>query len=94
VKRLIALSLVCGALLMPSASFAASNPAGSGQPSQSCGSATAPFAPPGFSSGGFAVAESHYANPSSTGGTASGNSHVVSQYDVACYQYSQSHPNG
>jgi len=27
-----------------------------------------------------------YANPDSRGGTASGNSHVVAQYDVACFQ--------
>ena len=26
-----------------------------------------------------------YANPTSRGGIASGNSHVVAQYDVACY---------
>ena len=32
------------------------------------------------------------ANPTSTGGLASGNSHVVSQYDVAGFQCSQ-HPN-
>jgi len=29
-----------------------------------------------------------YANPTSQGGTSSGNTHVVSQYDVACYQQS------
>src|SRR6266567_3269813 len=29
-----------------------------------------------------------YANPKSQGGTSSGNSHVVAQYDVACYQQS------
>lgn len=29
-----------------------------------------------------------YANPDSRGGLASGNTHVVSQYDVACYQQS------
>ena len=42
--------------------------------------------PNGFSSQGFAVADAHYANPDSTGGVHSGNAHVVSQYDVACYQ--------
>ena len=32
------------------------------------------------------VAGTHYANPGSQGGISSGNSHVVSQYDVACFQ--------
>ena len=31
------------------------------------------------------------ANPDSQGGTSSGNWHVVSQYDVACFQVSQPH---
>jgi hypothetical protein len=72
------------AIAMSTATTFAGNPPGTGQPSVSCDD----FAvmPNGFSSGGFANAESHYANPDSTGGTRSGNSHVVSQYDVACYQ--------
>jgi hypothetical protein len=49
------------------------------------------MAPPGFSTAGFANAESHYANPESQGGTASGNWHVVAQYDVACYHFTQNH---
>ena len=61
-----------------------------GQPRQDC--AAQPAAPPGFSSGGFAIAESVYANPTSTAGLASGNSHVVAQYDVACFQVSHPHP--
>jgi hypothetical protein len=69
--------------------LAAANPSGTGQPSQSCGSATAFLAPPGFSTAGFANAEQHYANPGSMGGLHSGNSHVVAQYDVACYQHTQ-----
>jgi hypothetical protein len=60
-----------------------------GQPNQDCGDQL--LAPAGFSSGGFAHAESVYANPTTQGGTASGNSHVVSQYDVACYQVSLHH---
>jgi len=65
------------------------NPTGpaTGQPSQS-----ETVAPPGHSSIGFAKAELVYANPDSQGGTSSGNSHVVSQYDVAGFQCSQ-HPN-
>ena len=70
-----------------SASIAlAGNPSGSGQPSTSCDNPGA-NPPPGFSSGGFANAESRYANPDSQGGLSSGNWHVVSQYDVACYHH-------
>ncbi len=64
----------------------AGNPAGTGQPSAGCGDPGAEIGPNGFNSGGFAVAEEHYANPGSVGGVSSGNWHVVSQYDVACYQ--------
>jgi hypothetical protein len=60
-----------------------------GQPNQSCEDSQP--GPPGFDSVGFAKADLHYANPDSQGGTASGNDHVVSQYDVACYHFSQSH---
>ena len=67
------------------------NPSGTGQPSQDAGLQTSE--PRGFTTGettgtGFANAEQHYANPDSKGGTASGNFHVVSQYDVAAYQIS------
>ena len=55
--------------------YAAANPSGTGKPSQSCGSATASSEPHGFTTAGFANAESHY-NPGS-------------QYDVACYQLTQ-----
>ena len=67
------------------------SPTGTGQPSQSCGSSGAEMSPPGFNSGGFANADLHYANPTSQGGTASGNGHVVAQYDVACYHFTQAH---
>jgi hypothetical protein len=64
------------------------NPNGpaTGQPSQS-----ETVAPPGHSSPGFAKAELVYANPGSQGGTSSGNSHVVSQYDVAGFQWCTHH---
>ena len=32
------------------------------------------------------TASAHYANPTTQGGMSSGNPHVVSQYDVACFQ--------
>jgi hypothetical protein len=61
-----------------------------GQPSQSCsvtmvtpGNAVnargSAFNPTG-------VSGAVYANPTSQGGISSGNSHVVAQYDVACFQ--------
>ncbi len=87
-RRTIALLTLsaASALIPAAAASAASNPNGTRQPSQSCGSTTAPEAPHGFSTGGFANAETHYA------GSAPQNSHnpkSVSQYDVACYQVSQ-----
>ena len=74
------------ALSMSAAVVLAGNPAGTGQPGAECGDEDAVLMPHGFTTGGFAIAESRYANSDSTGGLASGNAHVVSQYDVACYQ--------
>jgi hypothetical protein len=77
-RRLLALALGCAALAaVPAVAPAASNPSGTGQPSQECGDPGATSAPAGFGTGGFANAESHYAN---------GSGHNVSQYDVACFQ--------
>src|SRR5437764_8011108 len=96
-KRLFAVTLVVGALMVPSAGTAfAANPhtAGStGQPSQSCQNTTPPAFPgntgssPGSAFNGSAG--NVYANPDSQGGISSGNSHVVAQYDVACFQQTQ-----
>ena len=47
--------------------------------------------PAGFSSGGFANAETHYAGSDGTHSLVSGNPNAVSQYDVACYQVTQHH---
>ena len=64
-----------------------------GQPSQSCGATTPPAFPgntgsaPGSAFNG--TAGNVYANPTSQGGLSSGNSHVVAQYDVACFQQTQ-----
>src|SRR5437868_6475384 len=70
------------------AASAARNPAGTGQPGASCGSANATTEPNGFGTGGFAHAETVYAGSDGTPSQANGNSHAVSQYDVACYQQS------
>jgi hypothetical protein len=84
------------ALSMSATIALAGNPSlsGTGQPSVSCGDVL-PYSPNGFLTAGFAVAASVYANPAitgSTGGVASGNVKVVSQYDVACIQLSL-HPH-
>ena len=72
------------------AAFAAANPNGTGQPSQSCQSE--PGGPPGLLSttNGFArIAVVVYAGSPGSHSLVSNNSHAVSQYDVACFQVSQ-----
>jgi hypothetical protein len=76
----VAVVLVAGAM------SAARNPAGTGQPVQSCQSQTAQ--PNGFGTGGFVNATAVYAGTPGTPSATNGNSHAVSQYDVACYQVS------
>ena len=86
-KRTVAtVVLTLAALAAPASSLAAANPSGSGQPNQSCEEQSAK--PPGFLSGGFANAESHYAGSGSASVLHAGSVHAVSQYDVACYQVS------
>jgi hypothetical protein len=76
--------------------LAAGNPSGTGQPSQTCLSSTAMMEPghaaaaPGsaFNEDPGGTAGAVYANPDAQGGISSGNTHVVSQYDVACFQVS------
>ncbi len=76
------------AVLAFAAPVAAGNPSGTGQPNASCEDST--MSPPGFDSGGFANAETHYAgNGDPSLNANSGN--AVSQYDVACYQVSLHH---
>ncbi len=86
---LILVLLLALALVGPAS--AASNPNGTGQPSQSCGSATASMSPNGFNTAGFANAANVYAGSPGTPSAANGNSHAVSQYDVACFQVTSSH---
>jgi hypothetical protein len=74
--------------LAPGTIRAARNPAGTGQPGASCGSANALTEPNGFGTGGFANAASRYAGSAGTPSLAHGSSQAVSQYDVACYQLS------
>jgi hypothetical protein len=68
---------------------ASATPTGTpGQPNQDCEAlaASGGTGPSGFGTGGFANAQSHYADPSILPSTANG--HAVSQYDVACFQLS------
>jgi hypothetical protein len=56
-----------------------------GQPNASCESPGA-NPPPGFSTGGFANAEAHYAGSEGTPSAAHSQSgNAVSQYDIACF---------
>lgn len=76
-------------VLSATAALAASNPNGTGQPSQSCQDQLS--GPPGLLSttNGFArVAVNVYAGSPGTPSLANGNAHAVSQYDVACFQVS------
>ena len=87
-RRIAPGTLAAGIALSYGASVAfagGGNPNGTGQPSVECSEDPA-LRVPGFNSGGFAIGEDAYANDDSTGGLASGNGHVVSQYDVACIQ--------
>jgi hypothetical protein len=74
------------ALAMTAGALGAPNPNGTGQPSQSCqdvGTGT---------TNGFATrAVNVYAGSPDTPSLANGNAHAVSQYDVACFQFSQHH---
>ena len=98
-KRLMTAMLFAAAFSVPAVlpAAAAGNPSGMGQPSQTCLSSTAMTEPghaasaPGsaFNEDPGGTAGAVYANPDSQGGTSSGNTHVVSQYDVACFQVSQ-----
>lgn len=84
-RTLLGIGLAIAALGGPSLALGASNPNGTGQPSQSCEEQS--VSPPGFSTQGFANAQTRYAGsgPSASHTT---NDHAVSQYDVACYQLS------
>jgi hypothetical protein len=79
--------------------LAAPNPSGTGQPSQTCLSSTATATEPGnaataqgsaFNETGPGTAGVVYAG-NGVSKTTAGSSNAVSQYDVACYQVTQSH---
>jgi hypothetical protein len=63
-----------------------------GQPGAECGDDGATMSPPGFNSGGFAKAETHYAGSDGTASLAHSQSGTaVSQYDIACVHYTAAH---
>jgi hypothetical protein len=88
-----AITILCLAGFAAPAALGARNPAGTGQPGTanpngvSCPSTIT--SPPGFNSGGFANAATHYAGSPGTPSAANGSPHAVSEYDIACYQTSQ-----
>src|SRR5262245_26154821 len=96
IQRGLLASLLVGVLMAPGVASAAANPAGTGQPSQSCLSQTAPNEPgrsPSARGSAFnengGIAGGVYAGSPGTPSAANGSSKAVSQYDVACYQVSQ-----
>jgi hypothetical protein len=86
-RRPIFVALSGAALLLSLAggTALAGNPSGTGQPNASCEEST--LEPNGFSSGGFANADLHYAGNGAPSLNATGD-HAASQYDVACFQVS------
>ncbi len=98
-KRLLVLLAVFAiAAGIAASAMAASDPSGTGQPSQTCLSSTAQNEPgqaanaPGsaFNESGPGTAGTVYAGNGANTNTPA-NGAAVSQYDVACYQVSQSH---
>jgi hypothetical protein len=85
----IAGSVAFGSVALASA---APNPSGTGQPGAECGAENAFLEPNGFSSPGFAHAETVYAGSDGTASALHSHSdHAVSQYDVACFQQTANH---
>jgi hypothetical protein len=86
-RRSLILTAIVSVLLAGIAGTSgAANPPGQGQPGQTCGIGSAPNTPGGGNSAN---------SPGSpfTGGVSDGKYNAAeSQYDVACFQVSQSHP--
>ena len=90
-RRIAAIIVLLAASALAAApAMSAPNPGGTGQPTQSCQDVGT--GPPGITrtTNGFATkAVIVYAGSPDTPSLANGNAHAVSQYDVACYQFSQ-----
>ncbi len=96
-KVLLVAALVAALLAVGAAgAFAAANPSGTGQPSQTCLSSTASLEPGGaalapgsaFNEAGPGTAGTVYAG-NGVSATTAGSPDAVSQYDVACFQVTQ-----
>ena len=91
-RRLMRLAAVVGLSCAVGGIAFAGNPhvgGATGQPSMDCAGLAHPGNAASATGSAFndnGKAGTVYANPTSQGGTSSGNSHVVSQYDVACFQ--------
>jgi hypothetical protein len=92
-KGLIAVAAATVAVALPAAAAAAPNPNGTGQPSQTCLSSTAPMEPGNSAAArGSAFNEVDGLAGSMYAGSQPQNSNnpkSVAQYDVACFQVSQ-----
>lgn len=94
-RRLGSVTVFSASLIVSGAATAQAagnpSPSGTGQPSQTCGSDTAPDTPgqsssaPGSAFNPDGNAGTHYAGEQPQN---SNNTHSVSQYDVACFQTS------
>lgn len=81
-------------MVLTAISFVSATPSpnGPGQPSLSCGSPGAELSPNGFNTAGFAHAGTVYAGSEGSASLLHSNSlKAVSQYDVACFQFTQHH---
>ena len=94
-RRSIFLSTTLAAALLAGTAtmaLASGNPAGTGQPGAECGEEESFLEPAGFLTDGFANAEARYAGSEGTPSLANANSeHAVSQYDIACVHFTESH---
>ena len=82
-----------GAILGTALALAAVGTTFAGQPGAECGAPGAEQMPLGFTTAGFANAETHYAGSDGTASLLHANSdHAVSQYDVACLQVTTHRP--
>jgi hypothetical protein len=72
-------------------SYGASIALATGQPGVECGDPGAELEPTGFGSGGFGIAEDAYAGSEDTPSLNANSPAAVSQYDVACLQFTSSH---
>ena len=88
-------TIVLGLFALAGITFAASNPAGTGQPGTptvSCGEGNAVEQPKGLTTSGFLFATTKYAGSTDTPSANNAQSpHAVSQYDIACFQFTTNH---